>query len=83
MKPVSRGAYWTSCVQGFLSPLTYPRLLVLYRDPDDMLIVDDWTKFDSESKRAVLKHIAREHELVPAKLHEVVPLGGRGRGLYS
>lgn len=90
VKVVDRGAWLEAHVKGraldelrarLPFPLTYPRLLVLYRDPDDMLIVDDWTKLDPESKRAVLKHIAREHGLVPAKLREVVPLGGRGRAL--
>lgn len=55
-------------------PLTNPRVLLLYRDPDDPLIVEDWTLLDEESKLAVLKHLAKEHGLVLARLVGVFPL---------
>lgn len=90
LKIMDRGAWLKASVEKHVLdelrarlpfPLTYPRLLILYRDPDDMLIVDDWTKLDSESKRVVLKHVVREHGLMLARLHEIIPLSGRGRAL--
>ncbi|RLE99598.1 MAG: hypothetical protein DRJ57_02110 [Thermoprotei archaeon] len=54
-------------------PLTYPQLLVLYRDPEDMIVVRDWTRFRGEAKAAILRHVIREHGLVLAKLIDVTP----------
>jgi ABC-type multidrug transport system fused ATPase/permease subunit len=62
-------------------PLTNPKVLLLYKDPDDPLVVEDWTLLDEESKLAVARHLAKEHGLVLAKLVEAYPLGMGRRAL--
>jgi len=55
-------------------PLTNPKVLLLYRDPDDPLVVEDWTLLDEESKLAVLRHLVKEHGFALARLVGVFPL---------
>lgn len=59
-------------------PLSNPRTLVLYRDPDDMIIVRDWTRLDRGSRLLVARHLIKEHKLSIARLIDVIPVGGRG-----
>lgn len=54
-------------------PLSYPRLALLYRDPDDMLVIENWMLLDPESRQALLRHLVKEHGLVYAKLLALTP----------
>ena len=55
-------------------PLTNPKVLLLYKDPDDPLVVEDWTLLDEESRLAVLKHLVKEHGFALARLVGAFPL---------
>jgi len=67
------GEVWRELRARLPFPLTYPQLLVLYRDPEDMIVVRDWTRLKDEAKNAILRHVIREHGLVLAKLIDVTP----------
>ena len=62
-------------------PLTNPKVLLLYKDPDDPLVVEDWTLLDEESKLALIRHLAKEHGLMLAKLISAFPIGAGRRAL--
>jgi len=78
-----RGAWLEAVVDGTVLrelrarlpfPLSYPQLLVLYRDPEDMIVVKDWTRFQPETKRALLRHLRREHGLkIATRLYSLTP----------
>ncbi|MEM1907758.1 MAG: ABC transporter ATP-binding protein [Thermofilaceae archaeon] len=59
-------------------PLSNPRVLLLYRNPDEPLIIRDWTLLDKASKLAVARHLIKEHKIAIARLIDVIPVGGRG-----
>lgn len=55
-------------------PLTNPQLLVLYRDPEDMIVVKNWYLFSEDTQRILLRHLKREHGLkMVSRLYDVVP----------
>lgn len=68
-----RGEVWKELRARLPFPLTHPQLLVLYRDPEEMIVIRDWTRLDVGAKAAVLRHVIREHGLTLAKLLDVSP----------
>jgi ABC-type multidrug transport system fused ATPase/permease subunit len=90
LKVRDRGAWLEAEVDGLVVgelrarlpfPLTNPKALLLYKDPDDPLVVEDWTLLDEESKLAVARHLTKEHGLALAKLVDAYPLGMGRRAL--
>jgi len=55
-------------------PLTNPDILLLYKDPDEPIVVRNWMLLDDKSKLAVLRHLVKEHGLILAKLVGAYPL---------
>jgi len=41
-------------------PVSAPTIAVLYRDPDEMVVVD-WTRLDPESRSTVARYLIKEH----------------------